>query len=341
MPKVSKFIVSLLTAVALVIGSVLLFNVVRDKPDTGVAPAPVNTQFEPGQSGGGGSLPKSSTMRSDKKVVTVQPQTSSNRNVSAQLQMELHGARDLRTFALSAQGRPREGGYFYATYAINLCGMDVPGLVRHAKQLVEEEVRASSTISSERLAAIEAFSSRCTSFADGEVRQMLDALKAKSTDGADPLVNAHRAIDDAFKSKDTDRIRTAAAKLLAMGDPLLAGEGEMFRRIMWSNPAAKTKGLGAYWFEGQIYSSEDDRVLSEFSLALQLGQCKESAPCQLDEQIQLSCITGGDCKTDRQGYVLAQYRQLGDGEAGFSRVLAIANRIRAALEAGTAESFLQ
>ncbi len=341
MPKVSKFTVSLLAAVALAMGSVLLFGVVRDKPDTGVAPAPANTQFEPSQSAGGGSLPKSSTMRSDNWVVTVQSKASSNRNVSAQLQMDLHGARDWRTFALSAQGRPREGGYFYATYAINLCGMNVPEIVRHAKQLVEEEVRASSTVPFERLVAIGAFSSRCASFADGEVRQMLEALKTKSADGLDPLVNARRAIDDAFTSKDVDRIRTAAAELLAMGDPFLAGEGEMLRRIMWSNPAAKTKGLGAYWFEGQIYSSEDDRDLSEFSLALQLGLCKKRAPCQLDEQIQLSCITGGDCKTDRQGYVLAQYRQLGVGETGFSRVLAIANRIRAALESGTAESFLQ
>ena len=335
MPKVSQFTASLPTAAILVIGSVLLFAVVRDKPDTGVAPAPVNTQYEPGQTGGGGSLPRPSTMRPDNRVVTVQLEASSNRNVSAQLQMELHAARDWRTFALSAQGRPREGGYVYATYAINLCGMDVPGLVRHAKQLVEEEVRASTTVPSERLAAIEAFSSRCTSFADGEVRQMLDALKTKSTDGLDPLVNARRAIDDAFKSKDVDRIRTAAAELLAMGDPLLAGEGEMLRRIMLSNPAGKK--LAAYWFEGQIYFQDS----SEFAFALQLGLCKESVHCQLDEQIRLSCITGGDCKTDRQGYVLAQYMQMGDGEAGFSRVLAIANRIRAALDAGTAESFLE
>lgn len=335
MPKVSKFTASLLTAAILVIGSVLLFAVVRDKPDTGVAPAPVNTQYEPGQSGDGGYLPNSSTMRPDNRVVTVQAKAASNRNVSAQLQKELHAARDWRTFALSAQGRPREGGYFYATYAINLCGMNVPEIVKQAKQLAEEEVHASSTVPSERLAAIEAFSSRCASFTDGETGQMWLALKTKSADGLDPLVNARRAIDDAFKSKDVDRIRTAAAELLAMADPLLAGEGEMLRRIMLSNPAGKK--LGAYWFEGQIYFQDS----SEFALALQLGLCKESVPCQLDEQVQLSCITGGDCKTDRQGYVLAQYRQLGDGEAGFSRVLAIADRIRAALEAGRAESFLQ
>lgn len=259
---------------------------------------------------------------------------------SERLGEELREATDWRVFALSAQTRPKEGGYFYAMYAANLCGRGIKNISEAARLNVQKTVASKGTISLDQLAGASRVSTICASFVAGEAAELYASLREKGQDGLDPIINATQELSAALKLKDNTQIKLAFRALLNTGDPLALSENVTLARILSGDPEAKK--VNGYWFDGKIYSSNDIMEFSGFQFALDLAQCGNGVPCQLDETMMLNCISGGDCTKDRHIYLRNQYVKEGSlSEAQFTQVLALEKRIKQALAGGEVGAFVR
>jgi hypothetical protein len=258
---------------------------------------------------------------------------------SSALLGELSAAADLRAFALSALSRPAEGGHFYARYVAIACGLNFPAIRRMHDDSVAAKLSEHGTISPHQLAAGDNLPRRCASFVGDEVAQILEKVQAHDADGQDPLIAAERQARNALKSKDPAALRQAFAALQQVNDPLLWTQNSLPHTFAASDPEARKSG-GIY-FDGQVLTHDDPLSFLETRLALNLGFCIPELPCASDYQVQMSCLFDGHCVADRSEWMKAQYFAGGGTDAGWTRVIALQNRIRAALSSGNTSMFVR
>lgn len=278
--------------------------------------------------------------------VAVEPPHNNKANVkspSAAMQAAFAAATDWRAFAMSALQRPGEGGRYYANYAADLCGRNGPQLKEIIDARTAQGIATSSTVSAQRLAAVEKFFSRCAAFATGETKEVRSKAFG-ATDGADPLVEARNKLFAAHKSKDAAQFRQSALDALRTADPLLLSHEELLLRLMVFDPASQRAIGKDYWFDGETYPQQDDTLrTSELLLAVKLGTCREGALCALDDEIDISCVTGTDasCQTDRSSYLKNLYIENGGNEQSFDNAMRLAAKIRNAIETANVNAFVR
>jgi hypothetical protein len=249
---------------------------------------------------------------------------------SARLQAELLKASDWRAFALSAEARPAEGGYFYSMYVANLCGRDMTGIAEAARLNVRKAVESTGTVSTTQLQVAEKAISLCASFSHDEATGMFNKVKATAADTKlDPVFNSTQALAAALRTKDASTIRVALADLLELGDPVAVSYEGSLARVLASDPEARQ--VGGYWFGGKLYAPGNGEDFTLFTLALQLAQCSDSLPCQLDDSMTLACLGGRYCTQDRAAFLRNEYASDVTTERNFEEVLKLSGRIRQAV----------
>lgn len=259
--------------------------------------------------------------------------------VSARLQAELFQARDWRVFVLAAKQRPEEGGYYYAKYIANLCGGNRRALQAKAQESVADAVRTAGTVEPERLKVVEDLASRCASFIPGEAAQIWKELASKEADGRDPLVLAERRVLKLLApSSDPAMHREAATVLLANQDPLLWSQRQLLTHLMSEDPQARK--AGGLFFEGKTYTAEDDAA-PDLAMAAWLTACGENVRCALDDIMVARCIAGHECAGNARDYLRLDYLANGGTADGYARILALEQRIRAAVLARSVASFVR
>lgn len=233
--------------------------------------------------------------------------------VSATLQSEFAKAADWRTFALFSMQRPAEGGHFYARHVLEICARESDTLDPLTQR-------------------------RCTGFAAGEAAHMLAELRLERAASPDPLLQAERALLDA-KVEDRRGLQAAVSRVLSLRDPLLLSENELLVRVASSDEEAR--GRAGLWMDGRLITPESGKTFSQAWLALRVGACKEGSPCALDDAIRLGCRDKAPCAADRLAYVRSKVSGFGGGEDDVATVLALANRIRSAADAGAVSFFMR
>ncbi|MDQ6683749.1 MAG: hypothetical protein M3Z16_01365 [Pseudomonadota bacterium] len=263
---------------------------------------------------------------------------------SARLHQQLSVAKDWRRFALDAMTRPSEGGYLYARYVVRQCEQTLHqgALARELSQAAARDVVASSsTVSAQQLAKMSDIASACEAFAPGEAASLLEALRGKEATGADPLLQAVKAVDSALASSNRDAIRSAAQVLLQTRDPLALSEGSALARVLASDAEA-SQASGMY-FDGVVYSAtgNDTRALEKLSLAVQLALCDAGQICEMGNLMRMSCVVEGACTNDPRAWAREEAARSGLSEADFSAVTSLEARIRQALAGSETRAFVR
>jgi hypothetical protein len=269
-------------------------------------------------------------------IESIQEVRSSAR--SSKLVAEFRSSKDWRAFALAAKSRPEEGGYFYAMYASNLCGMGVARMPQMAQQAVASTVAATGTVAPKVMELSERLLARCASFAEGEAASIYRETKESAANDRDPIVTARRKVSAALGESNTELVKETFGSLFMLDDPLAPYTDALLLRAM-----SKSAGrAGETWFDGTVYGADDPTKLSSLRLATDLAGCTGDLPCELDTQMMLGCLGGQFCTDDREDYLRQQYvRRGGMSKAQFAEALALSNRIRRAVGSGQVEAFVR
>ena len=273
------------------------------------------------------------------------------RAVSAALATEFKAAKDWRAFALNALARPKEGGYFYARFAANLCGRGMAELSKESKENVTLEINQSGTVSTERIVATERITTTCAGFAAGETAELSRSIPNRADIRDDPLMAAQIAIKDALnnlnnlsndasKNLNSSGFKNAIQGLLDTGDLLVLNESLSLQIAMGTDPEA-LKNYG-FWFDGKLYTS--DNVLGSTALlgGMKLALCSENQFCQLDDDMMINCITGGNCIPDRHKWLKMRYASEGGMTAEqFQEVEKMERRMREVISSKNASAFVR
>ena len=169
----------------------------------------------------------------------------------SKIQIQFHDATDWRAFALDAMKEPQNGGRFYAQHAADICSRGMNEQKADAQAGQAREVAALGTISTAQLAANERYFSRCASFAKGETLALYNQIQSESADGADPLIEARKAVRAASRLKTYDAWQVAAERLLATGDPLVLSDTSTLLDVTFRSGAGQV--LSENWFDGETF----------------------------------------------------------------------------------------
>lgn len=271
---------------------------------------------------------------------TPQERTSSpTGNPSWKLLGELQRAKDWRAFALSAKSRPEEGGYFYAMYVTNLCGMKVATIQELARDAISTSIARTGTVSPTMIAMTETFMRRCASFAPNEAEEISQNLRTSASDQQDPITRPRQGLIAALKQKNRQSQRAALDALLALGDHLAIFKDQLLALVMSASPQAKQ--ASALWFAGRLYGPDDTDSLSIMNLALTMASCVDGAPCELDNDMMLACLGGQFCVDDRQAHLRHRYLvEAGLSNEGFEQAVSLSQRIREAIDRRQVDAFI-
>jgi hypothetical protein len=255
------------------------------------------------------------------------------------MQLKFAQAEDWRAFALEARKHPAQGGRFYAAHVADLCSRGIVDSKGDFEEGKRRQVAATGTISSEQLKATERYFSRCAAFARGEASALYKSLALENQDGADPLVETQKMLAEAAQKKTAESRQRAAERLLETRDPLLLSHTLAFPYL--TSVTVDGRGTGVHWFDGQRFSPADAGKYSEFFFGLQLGACRDGLQCGLDDAMMFSCAAGGwVCAKNHADYIEAQIKASGETNISLAGVMAIAARMRAAVNSGNAAAFL-
>lgn len=258
---------------------------------------------------------------------------------STKLLAELMTAKDWRAFALSAQSRPEEGGYFYAMYVANVCGMGVAAMHHLAGKAVSDTVAKSSTVSATQMSMMDKLLSQCASFAPNEASDIFQSTKSASADNRDPIVNALVSLSAALAKKDAQLTKEALRALLELGDPVAPYKDELLVRVMSRSKEAGKPG--DLWFDGTLYGIDDPDKVSALRLAISLAACRGQVPCDIDTDVMLGCLGGQICIGTPDDYLRQQYvKQGGMTEEQYAQAVALSARIRQVVTSVAVEALL-
>lgn len=250
---------------------------------------------------------------------------------SRELQAAFLKASDWRAFVMDAMKRPGEGGYFYAAHAMNYCGRDLAYARGAAQKAVAGEIADTGTMDPRVAQQRERMLASCAAFAEGEVAQLSRDLKARAeSERSDPLYAADRGSIPVIQRASRDDVRAMAARLLELDDPLLLSGRHLLYGIATADAEARSKS--GLIFDGQLITVAQEPEYTKAAYALQLGACKPNAPCAADDEIRFACTLGRYCPADREADVRHRLSLIGVDDAGFAQVLAMAARVRRAVE---------
>jgi hypothetical protein len=254
----------------------------------------------------------------------------------AAMHREFEAASDWRAFAHAARAKPQSGGYFYAMRAAEMCSRNIALLDSFGRENLTKEIHASGTTSIRAMELADRLRSRCSGFANGEASSFNAQTIELARDNKDPLVVARDRVAKATTGADWAAVRHAASDLLALGDKTAMTQDLMLIRLMRFGPRDGT--ASSFWFAGE--EVPQDRI-GDFQLAYQLSICKRDEPCESNELLALSCTSPSGCETDPVRFYRDQYLAGGGSANGFDQVLALAQRMHAAMEAGSVDAFVR
>ncbi|WP_048438655.1 hypothetical protein [Caenimonas sp. SL110] len=255
---------------------------------------------------------------------------------SSKLVAELRSARDWRAFALNARTRPEEGGYFYAMYVSNICGMPIASMPEEAQAANAQAVAKHGTISTVRMELAAKLSGRCSSFSADEASSLYDETRRASENGRDPLMAATRKLRGALNAS-SDEKQEALKSLLALDDPLALFDGNLLMLVMARS--AETKG--ELWFNGTSYGSDPVKY-STLQVAMAVAGCSSQAPCEVDTHMMLACLGGQFCTDSREDYLRNQFTaQGGMTEAQYAEGLNLAAQMTRAISNKQVSAFVR
>lgn len=247
-------------------------------------------------------------------------------DVAAALRADFEQAGDYRAFAMAALDRPAEGGLLYARHAVLACLNGDRGVVNRG---VKTSVDQHGTVDPAQIAAGERLLARCASFFPGEHARLIGEMKARAQRAADPLLQAEQAGAEAERDGRPEVLRAAAARILAIGDPLLlSSHGALFRLTMADAEAKKEGGL---WVDHKLVRPDDGNETLLWSAALSLGMCADTGPCGSDELVEAACILNGICKAGREAYFRWFFEEGGLGQGEIDTIFARTDRVRRAV----------
>jgi hypothetical protein len=237
------------------------------------------------------------------------PQPAASVPITSELARQLLGAKDIKVIALEALKRSEKGGAFLAALALGHCQPDDHATFeQRADAAVRAIITATSTISYERISAINAWLSSCSGFSVSEVESLRAQALQHGVDGSDRLAALARGMNT------TERGTPERAKIeqdvLDSGSSTLISwvlEIEMFRV---DSTAAKRRPLPV-------------------SVGAQLGACVEGEYCSMDFGMVTVCSYEGDCYVSREDY--ARDYLLNGNVEDFEKAKVIAAEIRSAI----------
>lgn len=228
---------------------------------------------------------------------------------------------------VQALRQPERGGAFYATVALSLCkaGEDFVTPAA-ADRTIQRIVAKESTITTHRMAAIQAMVERCASLGPGEWETLLRESIKLGEDGADPLLAmANRRFETHVYSREhaevIEAIYTSGQAALMSQQAVPAGF------VMGMDPRTS---MPVYRYNGQVVT--DEREQQALAAAAAMSVCSEQDVCRFDLDLVDLCWREGTCYDSREEYVR---RQLLAGDAAtYARAVALAAEMRAAIARG-------
>jgi hypothetical protein len=238
-------------------------------------------------------------------------------------------AKDLKPFVIEALKHPERGGAYYAALALNQCS---PNGFAHmqatADRTIQKVVTAESTISQERMDAINSALVRCVGFSDGERQALYAEASRHALDGSDPLF----ALSAKLRSGASDREKLFQS-ILESGSWALISRTALPTRLIQATSQAGPAGT-SYRFNGSTYTGAETRVLLVGS---RLGTCVDGDYCDLDAQMWAECGASGTCYASRKDYV--RQRWLNGDAAAYDKAAKIGDEVRSAIARGDRSVF--
>lgn len=259
------------------------------------------------------------------------PPSSESAAPSKDLQQALVRSFDWRAFTLNAMTRPAEGGYFYAAHALGICGRNIQAVRQLAEKNAVTEIAETGTLDPRVVAIRARLFADCAAFVDGETAQLSRTLKAKiDTENSDPLTVAEREAIAAIRKASKSEVEAAARKLLALDDPLLLSARNLLYGIATADAEAREKtGLV---FNGKLITVAEEPEYTKALYALQLGACRNDAPCAADDEIRFACAAGRYCPASREADVRHRLSLIGAKTSDAEQVFEMAASVRRAVQ---------
>ena len=215
--------------------------------------------------------------------------------VSGALLAAFAQAGDLHAFALDALQRPAEGGLFYARLAALRCNTWQRETIDMALRI---SLQRQQTLTTAQLQTADKVRASCQQFPATEIKRVVVAVREQA--GADPLLQAERLLAESEKQDPPSR-RAAAARLLALADPLFLSETGALFRLARDPESARKDGV---WFDGRWITDEEEQLAAV--MALSVGACQPGQPCSTDAMLVADCVYHGVCERDWATYLRAQ-----------------------------------
>ena len=238
-------------------------------------------------------------------------------------------AKDLKSFVIEALKHPERGGAYYAALALNQCSpQGFAHMQAMADRTIQKVVVAESTISQERMDAINSALVRCVGFSDGERQALYAEASRHGVDGSDPLF----ALSAKLRGGASDRDKVFQS-ILESGSWALISRTSVPTRLIQATSHAGPAGT-AYRFNGNTYTGAESRALIVGS---RLGTCIDGDYCDLDEQMRTECRATGTCYASREDYV--RQRWFNGDHAAYDKAAKIGDEIRSAIARGDRSVF--
>lgn len=244
---------------------------------------------------------------------------------------QLFQTKAIKTFVLDALKHPEQGGAYYASIALGLCLEGYKATKSRTDDATKYVVEHESTITPERMAAINAIADRCVGFSDGEVATLQAEALRFMDEGRDPLYVLLTALNDTEGTPQYDKALMAA---YTSGSAALMSGMFVPVRLIWMTKT-NDNGVVSMRFDGQSYVGETDKNMLEAGAAL--GACVEGEYCDIDRAMLLRCRGFGDCYATREDFMRQQY--LSGDQAAIDRATKIAAQIRQAIARGDRSIF--
>ena len=246
------------------------------------------------------------------------------------LGQRLLATKDIKAFVSDALKHPEQGGAYYASLALERCQYSYQSTKRGTDEVIRRVVESGSTISPERMSAINAAADQCAGFSEGEVATLEAEASRLASEGRDPLSVQAIALNSAEGTPDYDK---ALEAVYISGNATLVSGLFVPQRLI-SMTKTDDNGVITHRFNGQSYVGETEKRILE--AGADLGACVEDDYCSLDEAVFLRCRIG-DCYATREEYMREQ--MLSGNQAALDRATKIAEQIKQAIARGDRSIF--
>ena len=238
-------------------------------------------------------------------------------------------AKDIKAFVIEALKHPEKGGAYYAALAMNQCSPNgFADMKAKADRTIQRIVATESTISQERMDAINAGLVLCVGFSEGERNVLYGEASRYGVEGIDPLYSLSAKLRSGRFPRDK-----LFQDILESGSWALISRLSVPTRLIQAGSEDGATGR-TYRFNGNTYAGAEAHALLVGS---RLGTCVDGDYCDLDEEMRTQCRALGTCYGSRAEYVRQRWFK-GD-QAAYDKAAAIGDEIRSALARGDRSIF--